>query len=109
MRKIVVSKTLRSSEITNAKLFSENLPDKIRKLKKEEGKEIVMFGSPTLTRSLMNKNLIDEYWLFVNPILLGQGNNLFKNLSREIKLRLLMSKTFASGVVCLHYTTKLKE
>ena len=106
VQKIVVSKTLKSSEIKNAKLFSENLQDEIRKLKNEKGKEIVLFGSPTLTRSLMDENLIDEYWLFINPILLGQGNPLFKNLSHEIKLRLLMSKTFASGVICLHYTTK---
>jgi dihydrofolate reductase len=105
VQKIVVSKTLKSSELKNAMLFNENLLDEIGKLKNEKGKEIVLFGSPTLTRSLMNENLIDEYWLFINPILLGQGNNLFKDLSHEIKLKLLMSKTFASGVVCLHYTT----
>jgi len=104
VQKIVVSKTLKGSEIKNAKLFGENLQAEIRKLKNEKGKEIVMFGSPTLTRSLMNENLIDEYWLFINPILLGQGNSLFKDLSHEIKLKLLMSKTFASGVICLHYT-----
>ena len=105
VQKIVVSKILKGSELKNAKLFSENLQDEIRKLKNEKGKEIVLFGSPTLTRSLMNENLIDEYWLFINPILLSQGSNLFKNLSHEIKLKLLMSKTFASGVICLHYTT----
>jgi len=104
VQKIVVSKTLKGFEVKNAEIISENLPDEISKLKKEKGKEIVMFGSPTLTRSLMDENLIDEYWLFINPILLGQGNPLFKNLSHEIKLRLLMSKTFASGVVCLHYS-----
>ena len=105
VQKIVVSRTLKSSELKNAKLFGENSLDEIRKLKNEKGNEIVLFGSPTLTRSLMNENLIDEYWLFVNPILIGQGNNLFKNLSHEIKLKLQMSKTLASGVVCLHYST----
>ena len=105
VQKIVVSKTMKNSEIKNLRLFSENLQEEIRKLKNEKGKEIVMFGSPTLTRSLMDENLIDEYWLFINPILLGQGNSLFKNLSHEIKLKLLMSKTFASGVICLHYAT----
>ena len=105
VQKIVVSKTLKGSEIKNAKLISENVPDEIRKLKNEQGKEIVLFGSPTLTRFLMNENLIDEYWLFINPILLGQGNSLFKDISYEIRLKLLTSKTFASGVICLHYTT----
>jgi len=105
VQKIVVSKTLKISEIKNAEIISANLPVEIRKLKERDGKEIIMFGSPTLTRSLMNENLIDDYWLFINPILLGQGNNLFKNLSHEIKLKLQMSKTFASGVICLHYST----
>lgn len=106
VQKIVVSKTLKGSEVKNAEIIGENLADEIRKLKEGDGKEIIMFGSPTLTGSLMEKKLIDEYWLFINPILLGQGNSLFKNLSHEIKLKLLMSKTFASGVVCLHYKTK---
>jgi dihydrofolate reductase len=106
VQKIVVSKTLNRSETMNAKIISENLPDEIRKLKKEDGKEIIMFGSPTLTCSLMEENLIDEYWLFINPIMLGQGKPLFKNLSHEIKLTLLKSKIFASGVVCLQYESK---
>lgn len=105
VQKNVVSKTMKSSEIKNAKLISENVPDEIRKLKNEQGKEIVLFGSPTLTRFLMNENLIDEYWLFINPILLGEGNSLFKDISHEIRLKLLTSKTFASGVICLHYIT----
>lgn len=105
VQKIIVSKTLKSFEIKNAKLISVNLPDEIRKLKNEQGKEIVLLGSPTLTRFLMNENLIDEYWLFINPILLGQGNSLFKDISHEIRLKLLTSKTFASGVICLHYIT----
>ncbi len=106
VQKIVVSTTLKSSQIKNAEIISENLPVEVRKLKDEMGKEIVMFGSPTLTRSLMDENLIDDYWIFVNPILLGNGISLFKDLSHEIKLTLLMSKTFASGVVCLHYEAK---
>ncbi len=106
VQKIVVSKTLKGSEVKNAEIISKNLPDEIRKLKEVDGKGIVMFGSPTLTRSLTEENLIDEYWLFVNPILLGNGIPLFKNLSHEIRLKLKLSKTFASGVVCLHYELK---
>lgn len=106
VQKIVVSTTLKSSEVKNAEIIRENLPDEIMKLKERNGKEIVLFGSPTLTNFLTDENLIDEYWLFINPILLGEGNSLFKNLSHEIKLKLLTSKTFASGVVCLHYKTE---
>jgi len=107
VQKIIVSKTLKGSEVKDAEIISENLPDEIRKLKEEDGKEIIMFGSPTLTRSLMDENLIDDYWIFVNPILLGQGIPLFKDLTHEIKLKLVLSKTFTSGVVCLHYATNI--
>ena len=54
----------------------------------------------------MAENLIDEYWLFLNPILLGQGIPLFKNINDRTLLKLANSKTFASGVVCLHYEVK---
>jgi dihydrofolate reductase len=104
--KIVASKTIKDVDLKNATLISENLPAEIRKLKKKTGKEIILFGSPTLARSLMEENLIDDYWLFVNPILLGQGIPLFKDLTHEIKLKLQLSKTFSSGVVCLHYEAK---
>lgn len=106
VQKIIVSKTIKGADLKNATIISRNLPTEIRKLKKGKGKEIILFGSPTLARSLMEKNLIDDYWLFVNPILLGQGIPLFKGLKNEIKLKLILSKTFASGVVCLHYEAK---
>lgn len=62
-----------------------------------------MFGSPGATHSLMAENLIDEYWLFINPTLLGQGVPLFKNIKDRTALTLMKSKIFASGVACLHY------
>ena len=65
-----------------------------------------MFGSPSTAHSLMEENVIDDYWLFINPILLGQGIPLFKNFKHIVKLKLLESKTFTSGVVCLHYEAK---
>ena len=101
--KIIVSKTMKDADLKNTTIISENLASEIRKLKKEHGKEIIMFGSPTLAHSLMEENLIDHYWLFVNPILLGQGFPLFKNIKNIVKLKLRECKTFASGVVCLHY------
>jgi dihydrofolate reductase len=52
----------------------------------------------------LNKGLIDEFWIFVNPILLGQGIPLFKDISESIKLSLLETKTFHNGVIALHYS-----
>lgn len=101
--KVIVSTTLKGTDHPKTKIISENIAAEIRKLKEAPGNEIIMFGSPTLAHSLMEENLIDHYWLFVNPILIGQGIPLFKNIKNIVKLNLLASKTFASGVVCLHY------
>lgn len=107
--KIVVSKTLKAADHTKIRIISDDLATEIRKLKKEPGKNIIMFGSPTLAYSLIKENLIDDYWLFVNPILLGQGIPLFKEMKNEVKLKLMSSKPFASGVICLHYEAKTGE
>ena len=101
--KVVLSKTLTSDKLRNRIVISENLLEEINQLKLAPGKEIIIFGSPTAAHALMQENLIDEYWLFVNPILLAQGIPMFKDIKDRIKLKLLTSKAFASGVVCLHY------
>lgn len=102
-KKIVLSKTLLEKNHSNTKIIPSDLSAEISKLKQEAGSEILVFGSPTATHALIAENLIDEYWLFVNPVLLGQGIPLFKNIKDRTKLTLLKSKVFASGVVCLHY------
>ena len=105
-RKIVLSKTLQEKNRANTKIIDSNLTGEITKIKQGTGSEILVFGSPTATHALMTENLIDEYWLFINPILLGQGIPLFKNIKDRIALNLVNSKIFASGVVCLHYEVK---
>ena len=77
-RKIVLSKTLLEKNHPNTQIISSNLGDEISKLKHSAGSEILIFGSPSATHALMAENLIDEYWLFINPILLGQGHSLIQ-------------------------------
>jgi len=105
-RKIVLSTTLSEKDHPGAHIIGSHLADEIGKLKSGEGSEILVFGSPSATHALMAENLIDEYWLFVNPILLGQGVPLFKNIRDRTPLTQLKSKIFPSGVVCLHYAVK---
>ena len=102
-RKVVLSKTLSESNQTDTQIISGNLSDQISKLKHSEGSEILVFGSPSATHALMAENLIDGFWLFVNPILLGQGIPLFKNIQDRTSLKLVNSNIFPSGVVCLDY------
>jgi dihydrofolate reductase len=106
VEKIVVSRTMKGQQIPKTKIISDNLVEEITQLKKSKGKEIIMFGSPSAGHSLTQANLIDEYWLFVNPILIGGGMPLFKGIKENKELKLLNSHVFKSGVVCLHYERK---
>lgn len=108
-RKIVLSKTLLEKNNPDTKIISSHLSDEISKLKHSAGSDILVFGSPGATHALMAENLIDEYWLFINPILLGQGIPLFKNIKDRTALKLVKSKLFDSGVLFLHYEVKQNQ
>ncbi|MFA7400296.1 MAG: dihydrofolate reductase family protein [Sideroxydans sp.] len=104
--KVVLSKTLADEGRANTKIIRSHLRDQITQLKQGAGSEILVFGSPSATHALMAEDLIDEYWIFLNPVLLGQGIPLFKNIKDRTQLKLVTSKTFASGVVCLQYEVR---
>jgi dihydrofolate reductase len=107
IHKIVLSKTMQENGLTNTTIISDNLSDRINEIKKSGGSEdILLFGSPTATHSLIQQNLIDGYWLFVNPIILGQGIPLFTNIKDKIKLNLLNTRSFNCGVTELNYTVE---
>jgi len=103
VEKVILSRTMKGANLVNTKIVSVNVADEIKKLKQGAGKDLLMFGSPTAAHSLMAENLIDDYWLFVNPVLLGEGIPLFKGTKDKTALTLATSKVFPSGVVCLHY------
>jgi dihydrofolate reductase len=104
--KVVLSKTISEIGLDNTRVLGDHLADKINKIKEQDGKNILIFGSPGASHSLLKEGLIDEFWLFVNPLLLGQGIPLFKGLIETTKLKLIETKTFSCGVVALHYETK---
>jgi len=102
--KIVLSKTMKGKESGKTTIISDNIADRINEIKQQAGSEILLFGSPTTTHSLIQQDLIDGYWLFVNPIVLGQGIPLFTDIKDKIKLKLLPStRQFTSGVTELNY------
>lgn len=103
--KIVLSRTIQDKHLKNTTIISDDIPNKINKLKQQTGKNILIFGSPTAAHSLMQFNLIDEYWLFVNPVILGQGIPMFKGI-KKIKLKLLTTKEFSCGVTGLNYAVE---
>jgi dihydrofolate reductase len=110
VHKVVLSRTMKDAGLaglTNTKIISDNLSDSINEIKQSsngESKDILLFGSPTATHSLIQLNLIDGYWLFVNPIILGRGIPLFADIKDKIKLNLLTTRQFTCGVTELNYT-----
>jgi len=103
VRKVVLSTSLKDTGLSNTIIIKDNLSEAINKLKQEGDRDILLFGSPRATHSLMKVNAIDGYWLFVNPIILGHGMPLFANVQDKTKLKLASSKTFANGVIALDY------
>lgn len=106
IRKLVLSATMKDTGLANTQIISGNLAEAINEIKQQPGEDILLFGSPTATHSLMQQNLIDGYWLFVNPIILGQGIPLFAAVKDKIKLHLETTRPFASGVTELNYTVE---
>ncbi len=100
--KIVFSHTLKNVEWKNAKLAKGGIKDEVLELKQQAGKDILV-GSRSLIVTLINLNLIDEFQLSVQPIILGNGLPLFENINDRINLKLLKTKTFSSGSITLYY------
>ncbi len=103
MKKLVASKTLSKADWSNTKVISNNLADEISALKKQSGKDIAIFGSADLMSSLIDQNLVDEYRIIINPVILGSGRTLFHDLKSRINLRLVETRTFKSGNILLVY------
>ena len=102
-QKVVLSKTMKDAGLTNTTIISDNLPDSINEIKQQKGKDILLFGSPTATHALIQQNLIDGYWLFVNPVILGEGIALFAGIKDKTNLKLITTRQFTSGVTELNY------
>jgi dihydrofolate reductase len=109
IRKIVLSRSLQS-ESGDTSVIGDALVEQMQALKQgsvSNKEEILLFGSPGATHSLMEHKLIDGYWLFLNPVILGKGIPLFKNVPDKVKLEMLpASKTFDCGVRELNYRVK---
>ncbi len=104
--KLVVSTTLDTvdwGKWNNATLLKGNVGEEIAKLKQQPGKDIVIFGSGKLVSSLTQLGLIDEYWLFTVPLILGGGKPLFAGITAPIKLKVVRNAVLSTGVVMTAY------
>jgi dihydrofolate reductase len=107
--KIVFSKTLQEVKWNNSRLVKVNIAEEISKMKQQPGKDMVIFGSGSIVTTFMQLGLIDEYRILVNPVVLGNGNPLFKGINDKQNLKLLKTRVLSSGVVILYYQPIGKE
>jgi len=103
MRKIVVSSTMEKAEWNNSIIMREIDKDMIEGLKREGGKDVLIYGSASIVQRLTRLGLIDEYQLLVHPVVVGSGKRLFESVEEQVKLTLVGTKTFTSGVMLLTY------
>jgi dihydrofolate reductase len=100
--KIVFSRTLKNVEWKNVKLAKRGIKEEVLELKQQAGKAILA-GSRSLIVTLAQLDLLDEYQLVVQPIILGKGLRLFEAINDRINLKLIKTKTFGSGSIALYY------
>lgn len=103
--KIVFSKTLKKSiwENTNTEVSNDNLSEKINQIKNQPGKDIIVYGGAEFVSSLIKEDLIDEYYLFVNPVAIKEGLTIFDKMPDMKKFNLIKSESFDCGINLLCY------
>ncbi len=101
--KMVFSRTLEKVEWNNSRLIRENVAEEVARLKQRPGKDLALFGSADLASTFIRLGVIDEYRIFITPVVLSGGTPLFKGIKDRIALKLLKATTWSSGVVALYY------
>jgi len=110
-KKVVFTKTLDESdpavmEWSNTILAKGDLDVEINTLKKQDGKDIIVYGGAAFVSALIKEKLIDEFHLLINPSAIGNGMSIFKELDSTQNMTLVKSLSFDCGIVVLHYEPK---
>jgi len=104
--KVVFSKTVKESKWINTTVANGDLVEEIEKLKQKDGKDIIVYGGANFVSNLIKENLIDEYYLFINPVAIGNGLTIFGKLEDRLPLNLVKAKTFDCGETMVNYIKK---
>ncbi len=106
--KIVFSRTLKKVEWNNTRLMRDNIVEEIKKMKQMPGKDMTLLGSGSILTQFAEQDLIDEYQIMVDPVAIGHGTTLFKNIKHNLGLKLTGTRTFKNGIVLLNYQPERK-
>jgi dihydrofolate reductase len=104
--KIVFSNQLPDTKWNNATTVKGDVSTEIKKLKNKSGKDMIVYGGYSFVSSLVQNGLVDEFYLLVEPVMIGNGQTILKNLKNHMVLRLKQCKSFPCGTVLLHYTAQ---
>lgn len=105
IQKYVLSATLHSDSSATT-IINKDIATTITQLKQQEGKDILMFGSPTSLHYLLELNLVDSFWIILHPVLFGEGIPLFRDSKQVTKLVLQTTTQLQSGTMVLNYELK---
>lgn len=103
IHKVVFTKTLEQSTWDNTVLAKGDLVEEINALKNQTGQDMIAYGGASFVAALINANLVDEFYLFINPTAIGYGKAIFKDLENKHTLQLIDATAFPCGIVVLHY------
>ena len=101
--KIVFSRTLEKAEWINTRVVRDNIFEEIKAMKNSPGKDMTILGSGSIVTQFAEHRLIDEFQIMIDPVAIGEGSTIFKNIKTKLDLKLVGSRTFKSGVVLLTY------
>ena len=104
--KVVFTKTLNKSRWINTDIARGDLIEEVSKIKSQNGRDIIVYGGASFDSCLIKEKLIDEFYLFINPVAIGNGMTIFKDLNEIQKYTLIESKAFECGIVLLRYEAK---
>lgn len=100
--KVVFSKTVTSINWTNVRVAND-ITKEVRSLKQQPGKDIILYGGAGIVSAFIRENLIDEYHLFINPVLMGKGKTIFRTIEEQMNLKLVHTTPSTTGIVVLQY------
>ena len=102
--KYVLSRSLERVTWNNSRLIKGDVVAELRKLRQQPGRTLHTWGSADALQTLLKSDLIDEYRMWVHPLVIGRGKRLFTEGGQNTELQLAVTKTLSSGVVILTYT-----
>lgn len=108
LQKVVLSKTMTDLPFKRTTVINGDIKTEVTKLKKSDGKDILVYGGASFAASLIENKLVDEFYFFLNPFRLGDGVTIFKPNNTVQTFTLISSKSFPCGVVMVSYKPNYK-